>query len=48
MHFVADTCGLVILAAAEKRTVGSIGIILGLWTASECGVGLIYNADVAG
>lgn len=47
MHFVADTYGLVIPADAEKRTIGAIGIILGLWAASEYGVGPIYKADLA-
>jgi len=44
MHFVADTYGLVIPADDEKRAIGTVGIILGLWAASVYGVGPIYKA----
>ncbi len=45
MHFVADTYGLVIPRENEKQAIATIGIILGLWAASEYGVDPVYKPD---
>lgn len=45
MRFVADTYGLVIPEADEKRAIAAISMILGLWAASEYGVGPVYRSE---
>ncbi len=45
MHFVADTYGLVIPQADEKRAIAAISVILGLWAAAEYGVNAVYRAE---
>jgi hypothetical protein len=45
MHFVADTYGLVIPTADEKRAISAISLILGLWAAAEYGVRPVYRTD---
>lgn len=43
MHFVADTYGLVIHHADEKRAIAGITAILTLWAAAEYGVSPLYG-----
>ena len=43
MHLVADTYGLVIPAADEKRAIAAICMLLGLWAAGEYGVKTFYR-----
>jgi len=42
-HFVADTYGLVIHEADEKRAIAAVTSILSLWAAKENGIGSIYS-----
>ncbi|MEX0737311.1 MAG: hypothetical protein WD182_07720, partial [Bacteroidota bacterium] len=43
IHFVADTYGLVIHDADEKRALAGITAIMTLWAASEYGVSSVYQ-----
>lgn len=45
MHIVADTYGLVVRVGDEKRAIAGISTILGLWAASEYGVGSVYRVE---
>lgn len=44
-HFVADTYGLVVHEADEKRAIAALSILLALWAAGEYGMDRIYTAE---